>query len=525
MPNREIPAPPGAAEAPPRYSSVQDYLRVIRRRRVLIGVITLLFTGGAIAGSLSRETVYEAEATVLFRDVLQDLRFLGGGGASLPEFGSAQRAALSAEKVTSIPVARAVKEELDSELSADQLADEVTTEVGIQTNLVSIVGSGPTGERAAEIANAFAEATQSILSRVATKPIRLTARSVEEDLKKARNDPLFPGRVGVLELQLSQVRTLEKITEPIEITHRAEEPSTPVSPNVPRDGIFGAVLGLVIGLVAAFGRDSLDRRLHNPREVHEELDVPVLGRIGEGAFAHAGLANNGFPMFERDFEAFRVLRTNLAFLGGDGPPPKSVLVTSGLPEEGKSTVSMSLASAACLTGQRVLLVECDLRRPSFSRRLGLAREPGLSDYLMGNAAPADLLQIVELTTPASVNGGSASPDRALRPKLVCIAAGSAVSVSAELLGSDRFRLFLEKVSRAYDLVVLDGAPLLAVVDPLAIVPHVDGVLVCVRVQQSTRDQVHAVRSALGHLPQKPTGLVVTGLNRSDPDSYDYDYGY
>jgi tyrosine-protein kinase Etk/Wzc len=107
---------------------------------------------------------------------------------------------------------------------------------------------------------------------------------------------------------------------------------------------------------------------------------------------------------------------------------------------------------------------------------------------------------------------------------VVIAGGTRVQNPAELLISDRFKDFLEKVSKAYDLVVLDTSPLLAVVDALEILPQVDAGIVCVRVQQTTREEARAARAALGALPPRPMGAVITGMRRGDPDAYDY-YGY
>jgi Mrp family chromosome partitioning ATPase len=314
--------------------------------------------------------------------------------------------------------------------------------------------------------------------------------------------------------------------EPVQIAERAEVPGAPASPQPVRNSILGLSIGLILGLLAAFVRDSLDRRLHSAQEVHDELDLPVLGRVGESAFSYAGLARNGAaPILESEFEAFRMLRMNLSFLAG-GRQLRSILVTSALAEEGKSTVSMALASAAALAGQRVLLVESDLRKPSFSRRLGVAREPGLTNYLVGSASPSEILQVVELTKPLPVTSGTSPPqaDSGTNVSMVCIAAGSPVPTAPELLQSERFRDFLGKVSKAYDLVILDGSPLLAVSDPLQIVPMVDGVLVCVRAQQTTREQARAARAALDHLPQRPAGAVLTGLRRGD-EGYEYYYGY
>ena len=531
MATTEQTSDPPRAESPPRYASVQDYLRVIRRRKILIAATVFIFVGGAVARSVTQDEVFKAQASVNIRDAFTDLRFIPGGGNSLPESGPAQRAALSAQEITSPQVARVAKRLLESELSVGALLARVDTQVGIQTNLVSITASAPNGAEAAATANAFAEAARLVIPRDIEGRLKETERSLRRQLRDARSDPDFPGPVGMLKLQLSQISTLRQISEPVEIASQASVPGSPVSPQPERDAVLGGLLGLVFGLIAAFGRDALDRRLRTVREVHDGLGIPVLGRVSEATFGSAGLARNGLPMLETDFEAFRVLRTNLAFAVAD-QAPRSVLVTSGLPEEGKSTVAMSLASAGVLAGQSVLLVECDMRRPSFERRLKVKRAPGLSEYLSGEASPADILQVVELHEPLRFNGSEPARDGAgagkpadVQRKLVCITAGGPSSQAAELLGTARFRDFLEKVSKAYDLVVLDTGPLLAVVDPLQIVPFVDLVLVCARVERTTREEAHATRAALGHLPDKPMGAVVTGIKRGAADASDYYYGY
>ena len=327
----------------------------------------------------------------------------------------------------------------------------------------------------------------------------------------------------LLQTTLSQLRALKEVSDPVRIAERAAVPGRPISPDHKRDVVLGAGVGLIFGLIAAFVLDSLDRRFRSAHEIEEQLGMPVLGRVSAAAFAHPGLAGNGYAMEEGEFEAFRVLRMNLSYLAQE-VPLRSVLVTSSLPEEGKSTVSVSLASAVALTGQRVLLVECDLRRPSFTHRLGIARQPGLTDYLLGTATPQDILQTVDLSAPRSLNGAGATAAPGPAATLVCIAAGTPVSTAPELLVSDRFRDFLAKVAEVYDLIVLDASPLLAVSDPLELVPQVDGVLVCVRAQRTTHEQARASRAALDNLPARPMGAVLTGIRSGDPDAYDYYYG-
>jgi len=299
-------------------------------------------------------------------------------------------------------------------------------------------------------------------------------------------------------------------------------PETPASPKPLRSTIFGGLIGLMLGIGLAFVRDSLDRRLRDSNEIQEALDLPVVGMVRIEALGNAAYVPNGRgPMTDQDIESFRILRTNLEFLDVD-EPITSVLVTSPLPEEGKSTVAASLAAANAAAGKRTLLVECDLRRPSLPERLSINRGPGLSDYLAGQASAGEILQVVTLSqTELSANGGAGAQVEVTAGKLVVIAAGSQSIRPAELLGSQRFRDFLEAVCAAYDAVVIDTPPLLSVSDTLEIVPHVDSILVCIRADQTTRDQARAVKAALAHLPERTTGIVVTGLK----PGREHDYGY
>ena len=205
-------------------------------------------------------------------------------------------------------------------------------------------------------------------------------------------------------------------------------------------------------------------------------------------------------------------------------------MTSGLPQEGKSTVAASLAAASAAAGQRTLLVDADLRRSVIAKRLGLPETPGFSEYLAGTASPKSILHTIPINAMGGLTPNAAGPKKESRNadappqrSLVVIPAGDPRGQPAELLASQRARDFIEKVSRAYDLVVIDSSPLLATADPLEILPHVDSVLICVRLTNSTADEAKAVQQATALLPKRPTGLVVTGAGSSDA-YYGY-YGY
>jgi capsular exopolysaccharide synthesis family protein len=299
-------------------------------------------------------------------------------------------------------------------------------------------------------------------------------------------------------------------------------PGSPISPKPIRNTVLGFLLGLTLALVAAVVRDALDRRFKNSREIREALRFPLVGHVRDDVLGRSVISSNGHALTAPELDAFRIIKTNVEYLDVDHPI-KTLAVTSAVPDEGKSTVSSALAAAFALSGRRALLVECDLRRPTLAKRFGLAATPGLTDYLVGRASPKEILQPVALEAggDAAVNGAEAA---ATPGRFVCIAAGTSTPQPAELLGSQRFRDFLAQVADAYDIVVLDTCPLLSVVDTLGLVPCVDGIALCVRASRTTRDQARAARSALEHVPPRPTGIVITGVRSGDEGDYGY-YSY
>jgi capsular exopolysaccharide synthesis family protein len=277
-----------------------------------------------------------------------------------------------------------------------------------------------------------------------------------------------------------------------------------------RDTILALILGLLVGIGAAFLRNALDRRIKDSHQIQHELGIPLVGYVRADALGLAGVGRNGDSFVsEDDLEAFRILRRNVDFLAGD-EEISSVVVTSALPEEGKSTVAAWFAYVSAVAGRRTLLVECDLRRPVLATRFGVDRAPGLSDYLAGEAKPKDVLRSVNVHGREAVD------------VLPLIPAGENTFQPTEMIGSKKFKAFLDQTTRAYDIVIFDSAPLLPVGDTLELIPQVDAVLLCVRLGQTTKDQAQAAKQAMTHLPDKPTGLVVTGVRRGSDDDY---YGY
>lgn len=507
----------------PRNKNLQDYLRVIRQERGIIVLSTLVFAAAALLVSVRQDPTYAADSIIAFREPRADLGLVGGA-ALFPTQSEQERAAVGAQRVTRIEVARRVKRELRSKLPAQVLLSGVSARAEARTNLVVVQARASNARFARDLSSSFARQTAANEAADYRRRIGRLIRSQEKQLRSVRRRAGDDAVARTLTLErLGQLRSLQQTSTPVEINALATEPSTPISPRPIRNTVLGILIGGTFGLLLAFARDSLDRRLRSREEIQAELGYPLLGVVDSSAFQ---ARNGATPESGDGLESFRIIRTNIEFLDVDHPP-HVILVTSAAPGEGKSTVAASLARAMAAAGKTTLLVECDLRRPALSARLGLAPTPGMTDYLLGRATPQEVVQVVDSGARAEDDEASVSTMIG-SGTLACITAGVEAPQPAELLASQRFQDFVTQVRSAYETVILDTPPLLAVGDTLELVPLADAVIVCVRSGVTTRDQASGARGALGHMPDKPTGVVITGIAPGDA-SYGYysayTYGY
>ena len=498
--------------------SLREYVRLLRRHSLLILAVAGAAVFASLAYSKSQDPTYEAQASLSFKDVAQDVDVLGTPAAPVQQ--PDELAAARRRTITEPTVVTAVKQALHTNKSPAELRDAVSVRVEPQSNLVTIQARAGTARGAQRLASAFAAETERTLIASTRQRYTAAARRLRSKLNTRRNGG-DPSIRAVYADRISRLAALGTFARPVEIYRSAQLPDSPASPKPVRNATVAGILGLLLGGIAAFGRSALDRRLHTSGEIEGELELPVLGYVREAALGRVPAETNGRGRLEdADLEAFRVLRANVEFLDLD-KPPRSVIVTSALPQEGKSTVAASLAFASAAVGKRTLLLESDLRRPVMAKRFGVPPEPGLSDYLAGNASSGDVL--LQLALPPQAENGKPVDSESFggKPSIDCIPAGSSSSQPAEMLGSERFKHLMNTVTESYDVVVLDTSPLLPVVDSLELVPLVDAILMCVRVSQTTRDEMSAARSALGHFPDRPMGLVITGVRPRD----ERDYGY
>ena len=505
----------------PRYTTLRDYLRVLRAHRVLILLTTIAFAAVAYGISHRQSPTYSAEAAISYLEPQEDTGIFSTepGTQKTPE----ERAATAAETIGSRTMAERVRNSLHLKRTIGSVQGSASARVEARTNFVVIQASARQPELAARIANAYAREARDVATENERSRLKEAASTLKRRYKK-NNIGQSPATRGAVLERLARIQASADYTRPVSIVRRADASASPISPKPGRNGFLGAVLGLTLGILAAFVRDSLDRRFRRPDEIQEQLGLPVVGQVNRSAMGRLPVAANGTKaLSELDLEAVRILRRNLDFLDASAPF-RSIAVTSGYQEEGKSTVAASLAAATAAFGKRTVLVECDLRRPVLAKWLGVDPAPGLSDYLTGHAEPQEVLREIVLEGPAAGGNGSTPTPLGSSDTLVCVPAGSPSHRPAEMLASQRFHDFLEEITQAYDVVILDTSPLLPVADTLEILPHVDAVLLCVRARQTTREQARVARAALERLPERPTGVVVTGLRPGDQEAEVY-YSY
>ena len=289
----------------------------------------------------------------------------------------------------------------------------------------------------------------------------------------------------------------------IRVIDRAERPRDAVSPRKGLNLLLGLLSGMVLAIGLTFFFEYLDSRLKTPEEVKAHLGLPALGMVpalapkswkGREPLIHIGVP----PGFA---EAFRTIRTNVLFSSAE-EGSRALVITSTGPGEGKTTVASNLAIGFAQAGQRVLLIDADMRRPRVHEVFGRRQEPGLSNVMVGNAK------------------ASQSVHKTGVPGLWLLAAGHLPPNPAELLGSQRFRDFVTSLKEHFDLILIDSPPVMAVTDAVIAAHAANGVVFVVGSEMTSRQ---AARAAVEHLEQGRVHFVGAILNRVDLERNSYYY--
>ncbi|HZL01912.1 MAG TPA: polysaccharide biosynthesis tyrosine autokinase [Cellulomonas sp.] len=444
---------------------LQDYLGILRKRWISIVVLTVLATAAAVGASLLTTPLYQASTQVYVSvqggtttsEMLQGANF------------TRQQVTSYAKLVTSPLVLTPVIDSMGLDERAETLAGRVTADSPLNTSLIDITVTDPNPAIAAALADAIAAKFTEVIS----------------DLEK-------PESGGPSTVKVSVVRD-------------ATAPLSPSSPNLKLNVALGLLVGLALGFGLAVLREVLDTRVRSDADVAKVTAASVIGTIGwdDDAKKHPLIVQTD-PHSHRS-EAFRRLRTNLQFLD-IADRPQSIVVTSSVPGEGKSTTTINVAISLADAGSRVCLIDADLRRPSISKYMGLEGGVGLTTVLIGRATVEDVIQ------PWG-NG-----------YLHVLPAGQIPPNPSELLGSQAMAALLEKLTTRYDIVLLDTAPLLPVTDAAILSKLTGGALVVVSADVLRRNQLTESIGALETVGARILGIVINKQVRTKSSSYAY-YDY
>jgi polysaccharide biosynthesis transport protein len=288
----------------------------------------------------------------------------------------------------------------------------------------------------------------------------------------------------------------------ISVVDTAAMPRSPRSPNLSRNLALGLLAGLLLGLMAAFALDYMDDSFKSPEDIERSIGLSVIGVIPKPS---AGFTVDEEVLNARSgmAEAIRSLRTGLQFATSDGLP-KTLLVTSSKPSEGKTTTSIALAKSLANIGLNVLLIDGDLRNASVHRRLNCSNELGLSNYLSGKKLPEEVVQSTDTEG------------------LVVMASGPLPPNPAELLSGPRFMSLLTLGQQSFDIVVIDGPPVMGLADAPLLSSMARATLLVVAAGETRRN---TAKVALKRIQYARGNVIGALLSKFDVKQAGYGYGY
>lgn len=436
---------------------LKDYLRILRHRWLLIVAITAGAAALAHGYTLITQPVYQSTGQLF-------VAVTGGDTVGDLNQGNAfaqSRVASYVILATGSTVRSTVAERLD--LDPASLVGTISASNPAQSVLIDISAVDSDPVAAARIANTAAQVLVDLVDDV---------ESANEVDAGAPGDPTPVG---------------------LTIVEQASPPLSPVAPNALQNLTVGVLIGLALGVGITLLIEVLDTRLRGRAAIEKLTDTSILGAFHTEPADTAQLILGSTESYSRRAESFRQLRTHLQFASIDGGL-RSVMVTSSVPGEGKSTTSANLALVLAEAGNSVLLVDADLRRPRQHEMFGLEDAVGLTTVLTGRISLGDAAQ--------AVDGAG---------RLAVLTSGELPPNPSELLGSAAMERALSEMERTYNVVIIDTPPLINVSDPTALSTLASGVLLVASADgRLHRDQLRQSLENLSFVQAKLLGVV---LNR------------
>jgi polysaccharide biosynthesis transport protein len=518
--------------------TLHDYLRVVRRRKWIIIMATLLAALVAVLLTRREPVMYEASAQVL---VSRQNLAANLAGVDDPTQLDSNRLLTTQAQFARLPViaertlaAAGIENSSPSDLlgasrvtSADD-SDLLTFTVVEKRRALAIALATQYARQYVNYRDEFERAQLAEARKSLTKQI--------DQLKEqgATNTPYYKNLVA----RADELATMEAVNAPRAALVRPATSAGRLEPSVLRNGVLALVIGLVTGLGLAFLRDALDARPRSAEEIGSRLDLRLLGRLPGPP--RAVRRENRLVMLadpeSPSAEAFRMLRTSLEFAtsrrvdrrGSSGVQLvarsgdrhlRRLMVTSAVEGEGKSTTIANLAVAFAEAGRKVFLVDLDFGRASIHRFFGLQSRPGLTDVVLGSVPLEQVISYVDLGVAARIQRSTGSNSDRQTGSLGVVPLGTAPAHADDLGGVVGIEQVLVQLESQADLVLVDSPPLLRVGDALALTAHVDALLVVADLRAVRPMMLDELRRLLVDCPVPKLGFVLTGADRELGQEY------
>lgn len=528
--------------------SYQPYLAILRRRLFLVLLITVLGAGSAGFFALQQPRIYQATATLLINPAApnQAIPYLQAALAGSAG-GVTQLASTYDVYLTSPTFDQRIVQMLNLPESAGALAGQITTQLVGTTNFYRISATATDPQVAQQIANTVAKQfiaenlsvlqgqgpvarptpPTAVLQRLAKEIGDVSALDQRLAASSNANSAQVQAELAAVEQRLSALTTSynqlssQTVADPTSalntatLTSAAGLPGVPISPSVRKDVTLGGAAGLSLGLILAFVLEFVEYTIRTPEELEEAtgtLPIAVIANVGgdrwrrkpaEAPVEHLYTVQTPHSPVS---EAFRTLRTNLAF-SAINSPVRTLLICSVLPREGKSTVAANLAIVLAQSGKRVVLVDADLRRPSLHTLFGVGRSNGLTDLLLNGGDLAATLRSTMVANLRLLPCGTIPPN------------------PAELLGSDAMKPLITALKNHADMVIFDSPPLGALTDAVVLSTLAEGTLLVVKSGSARPNVVKRGLETLRKVGARPLGVVLNRVVISQLRDYSYYYYY
>jgi len=493
-----------APELPPDDPvEVGRYLDAFRRSRWLIAGIVVLVTAAVFVISLLLPKTYQATSRLVLNPSAQSL-------ASSDAQSTQRDLATVRVLLTTRELLGAVAKNGAAGETVNSLRDKVSVTVDQDANVINVVGTDDTARGAAAIANGVAATFLARERRQQQQQVNRTRRVLTKEITdlQASSTPLnateIASQIATLRQQLIDLTVAANAGPALQLAERAQAPTSPSSPRPIRNAIFGLFASLFIAALVVLARAQLRQRVSGSRELSRLLDLPVMVEV---PFVRRRLGHSPNTLSAIEYEAYQTLQASLRMqLPADSQ--RTVLVTSALHGEGKTEVTAALGLVLAQAGQRTWLVSADMRWPRLHELFDVAQTPGLAEVLASGRQGESTVS-VGARRSSTENGG----------RLQVLASGQRPPDPAQLLAGRALDGFFDDIKDSdYDYVLLDGPPLLGLVDSQVLAQRVDGVIVVCRPDRLTSENAADMRDLLQRLRAPALGLVVIS-GRTSPISY------